>query len=55
MPARNWVSLSMTWSRMHSKNKKAQTAAAYQLALRQIQRELEDEETAVTMLLALVA
>lgn len=34
---------------------KAQTAAAYQLALRQIQRELEDEETAVAMLLALVA
>ena len=27
MPARNWASLSMTWSRMHSKNKKAQTAA----------------------------
>src|SRR5574343_1100881 len=34
---------------------KAQTAAAYQLALRQIQRELEDEEMAVSMLLALVA
>lgn len=34
---------------------KAQTAAAYQMALRQIQRELEDEETAVAMLLALVA
>lgn len=34
---------------------KARTAAAYELALRAIQKEIEDEETAVATLLALVA
>ena len=33
---------------------RAQTALAYELALRQVQREIEDEETAIAMLLALV-
>lgn len=34
---------------------RAQTALAYELALRQVQKEIEDEESAIAMLLALVA
>ena len=34
---------------------RAQTALAYEIALRQVQKEIEDEESAIAILLALVS